>query len=89
MSSSQYAMAMTRYLLNVSVGRSPSRYSLDRADVCHCMPPASARRSSRTNRLAFIDEVIARGLPRLTPYTITDGDFLRRTSPKSASAVTR
>ena len=26
----------------------------------------------------FIDEVIARGLPRLTPYTITDGDLLRR-----------
>lgn len=28
--------------------------------------------------LAFIDEVIARGLPRMTPHTITDGDVLRR-----------
>jgi DNA-binding IclR family transcriptional regulator len=28
--------------------------------------------------LAFVDEVIDRGLPRLTPFTITDGDFLRR-----------
>ena len=28
--------------------------------------------------LAFVDEVIARGLARMTPYTITDGDVLRR-----------
>lgn len=28
--------------------------------------------------LAFIDEVIARGLAQMTPYTITDGDVLRR-----------
>ena len=28
--------------------------------------------------LTFIDEVIARGLPRMTPFTITDGDVLRR-----------
>lgn len=28
--------------------------------------------------LAFIDEVIARGLAQITPYTITDGDVLRR-----------
>lgn len=28
--------------------------------------------------LPFMEEVIARGLPRMTPYTITDGDVLRR-----------
>ena len=48
------------------------------AEGCHCMRRALARRSSPTSRWPSSTKSSIEGWPRLTPFTITDGDFLRR-----------